>query len=159
MRKKGTVVCMGTCYGITVEPLECGLAFVWFSQKGKLQGTPELWMWTHRSPSTWSLLFFYIFSCFTVYFMALVVLNCWYLLGVLQMKNWWWGQQRSICTEQEMWKPAQGTDWQQPWLWHQVEHGKRQNIWGEMGGGGVITEVLFSHYETKFPNNLSGSIF
>lgn len=65
-----------------------------FPKIGKLQGTPELWMWTHRSPSTGSLAHFYLFPCFTVCFMSIAVLNCCYLLGVLQMKNGWWGQQR-----------------------------------------------------------------
>lgn len=65
-----------------------------FPKTGKLQGTPELWIQPQRSPSRGSLYVSTFISCFTVYFMSLVVLNCWYLLGVLQMKNWWWGQQR-----------------------------------------------------------------
>lgn len=69
-----------------------------FPKTGKFQGTPELWMRAHTSPSTGSLVCFYLFSCFTVYFMSVVVLNCWCLLGVLQMRNWWWGQQRiNLC--------------------------------------------------------------
>lgn len=47
------------------------------------------------------------------------------------------------------------------WLEHQVRHEKKQNIWVETGGGGVMTELHYCFLTKKqnFPNNLSGSTF
>lgn len=123
-----------------------------FPKTGKLQGTPEILMRTHRrSPSTGSLVCFYLFSCFTVYFMFIVVWNCWYLLGVLQMKNWWWGQQRiNLCWTDVATSTSTGTD-PGTGLGCNTRWGMRR---GRTSGGGWVMTELYYCFLTKKQNFL-----